>query len=274
MIEYRSSWDMVIIMKRSLMIFFLVIIAIFLIFPIYFLSVTDDTPAYEYTVVNTYPHDQDAFTQGLVYDGGIIYEGTGLRGRSSIRKVDLETGKILQIHNLSSEYFGEGITIFGDRLIQLTWQAGVGFVYNKNNFELLHEFSYPTEGWGITHDGQHLIMSDGTSTLHFLDPETFDEISRVDVYDKLGPVTRINELEYINGEVYANIWQTDRIARISPITGQVTGWIELGGLLPTDDQDDPDAVLNGIAYDEKNDRLIVTGKLWPNLYEIEFKKVD
>jgi glutamine cyclotransferase len=260
-------------MKRSLMIFLLLIIALFLIFPIYFLSVPKNSPEYRYTIANTYPHDEDAFTQGLVYEDGILYEGTGLNGGSSIRKVELETGKVIQIYNLSYEYFGEGITIFGDRLIQLTWQAGKGFVYDKHSFELIREFSYSTEGWGITHDGEYLIMSDGTATLHFLDPVTFEETSQVDVYDKLGPVTRINELEFINGEIYANIWLTDRIARISPITGQVTGWIELGGLLPADEQEDPDAVLNGIAYDAKNDRLFVTGKLWPNLYEIELMMI-
>jgi glutamine cyclotransferase len=226
-------------------------------------------PVYTYEIVNIYPHDRDAFTQGLVFEEGVLYEGTGLRGRSSLRTVELETGDVLKLHSLALPLFGEGVTVYGDKIFQLTWQAHVGFVYDKDTFELLQEFTYPTEGWGITHDGQRLIMSDGTSTLHFLDPETLEEIGQIEVYDQNGPVTRLNELEYIHGEVYANVWKTDRIARIDPQTGQVTGWIDLTGLLSAEDRVEPVDVLNGIAYDAENDRLFVTGKLWPKIFEIE-----
>jgi len=226
-------------------------------------------PVYTYVIVNTYPHDRDAFTQGLVFEGGFLYEGTGLYGYSTLRRVDLETGAVLQVRELSAQFFGEGITIYGDRIIQLTWQSNIGFVWNKNTFELLQEFSYPTEGWGITHDGKRLIMSDGTSTLYFLDPQSFEEVGRLEVFDNDGPVTLLNELEYIKGEIYANVWQTDRIARISPRTGQVVGWVDLQGLLTEEDRLEYVDVLNGIAYDSENGRLFVTGKLWPKLFEIE-----
>jgi glutamine cyclotransferase len=230
---------------------------------------SDITPVYSYYIVNTYPHDPDAFTQGLVFEDGVLYEGTGLLGHSTLRRVELETGDILQIHELSDQFFGEGITIYGERIIQLTWQSNSGFVYDKDSFELLQEFSYSTEGWGITHDGTRLIMSDGTSTLHFLDPQTFAETGHVEVFDNDGPVTRLNELEYIQGEIYANVWQTDQIARIAPETGRVIGWVDLGGLLSAEDRTGPVDVLNGIAYDTQTDRLFVTGKLWPKLFEIE-----
>jgi glutamine cyclotransferase len=183
--------------------------------------------------------------------------------------VELETGDILQILELSDEFFGEGITIYGDKIIQLTWQSNIGFVYDKNSFELLQEFNYSTEGWGITHDGVRLIMSDGTSTLHFLDPQTFEEIGQLEVFDDDGPVTRLNELEYVQGEIYANVWQTDRVAIIAPETGRVIGWVDLRGLLTAEDRSEPVDVLNGIAYDAETDRLFVTGKLWPKLFEIE-----
>ena len=230
------------------------------------------TPAarnFTYKVINAYPHDRYAFTQGLVFENGVLYEGTGLRGRSSLRRVDLASGDVLQIRQLPDRFFGEGITILGDKIIQLTWKSGVGFVYDKESFELLEEFHYPTEGWGITHDRKRLIMSDGTSTLRFLDPETFEEIGRIEVYDKDGPVIRLNELEYVQGEIYANVWKTDRIARIAPDTGDVIGWIELAGILSPEDRSEPVDVLNGIAYDAETDRLFVTGKLWPRLFEIE-----
>ncbi len=230
---------------------------------------SDVTPIYSYNIVNTYPHDPDAFTQGLVFDAGVLYEGTGLYGRSSLRKVELETGDILQIRELSDQLFGEGTTICGDRIVQLTWQSHIGFVYDRDSFELLQEFSYSTEGWGITYDGKRLIMSDGTSTLHFLDPQTFEETGHVEVFDNDGPVIRLNELEYVQGEIYANIWQTDRIARIAPETGRVVGWIDLSGLLTEEDLSEPVDVLNGIAYDAQSDRLFVTGKLWPTLFQIE-----
>ena len=226
-------------------------------------------PVLGYRIVNTYPHDPRAFTQGLVFADGILYEGTGLRGQSSLRKVDLETGNILRLRQLSAHFFGEGITIYGNRIIQVTWRAKVGFVYDIQTFQLLETFNYSTEGWGITHNGRALIMSDGTSTLYFLDPQTFQEVHRLEVHTRDGPVSRLNELEYVQGEIYANVWKTDRIARISPETGEVVGWIDLEGLLRPEDRNRRIDVLNGIAYDVKNDRLFVTGKLWPKLFEIE-----
>lgn len=229
-------------------------------------------PVYSYRVVKVYPHDPQAFTQGLVYHHGLLYEGTGLRGKSELRRVELATGKVLQTHSLNPSYFGEGITLWKDKILQLTWTSGVGFVYNQDSFQVLEQFTYPTEGWGITSDGEQLIMSDGSDTLYFLDPETLTEIARVKVRDKGTPIVRLNELEYINGEIFANIWQTDLIVRISPKTGQVLGWIDLAGLLDRekvlDSGHTPD-VLNGIAYDKVGDRLFVTGKLWPQLFEIE-----
>ncbi len=186
-----------------------------------------------------------------------------------MRKVELETGNILQIYTLPNQFFGEGVTIYDDKIIQLTWQSRIGFVYDEDSLNLLWTFNYPTEGWGITHDGTHLIMSDGTSTLYFWDPETFTETNRIEVYDDDGPVVRLNELEYIQGKVYANVWQTDRIAAIDPQTGQVVGWIDLEGLLSLEGTNQPVDVLNGIAYDAEGGRLFVTGKLWPSLFEIE-----
>ena len=259
-------------MSRLLRIFFLGLLASLGAVSVFSCSVV--IPDYTYKVVNTYPHDRDAFTQGLVFENGVLYEGTGLRGHSTLRRVELETGYILQIRELPAQFFGEGVTIYGNKIIQLTWQSNVGFVYDKESFELLQEFNYPTEGWGITHDGKRLIMSDGTSTLHFLDPETFEEIGRIEVLDRGSPVTRLNELEYVQGEIYANVWQTDLIARIAPLTGQVTGWIDLKGLLGPEDRSEPVDVLNGIAYDAENDRLFVTGKLWPKLFEIELASLE
>jgi len=230
---------------------------------------SDVVPVYTYVIVNVYPHDRDAFTQGLVFKDGVLYESTGLYGHSTLRRVELETGNVLQVRELPAEYFGEGVTIYEDWIIQLTWLSNVGFVYDKDTFELLREFSYPTEGWGITHDGERLIMSDGTSTIYFLDPQSFEQTGQLEVFDGDSLVTRLNELEYIKGEIYANVWQTDRIARISPETGQVIAWVDLEGLLPAEDRLEPVDVLNGIAYDAENDRLFVTGKLWPKLFEIK-----
>jgi len=232
-------------------------------------TISYPAPVVGYRIVNTYPHDPRAFTQGLVFADGVLYEGTGLRGQSSLRKVDLKTGTILQVRQLPVRFFGEGITIYGNRVIQLTWRARVGFVYHKQTFQLLDTFNYSTEGWGITHDGRSLIISDGTSTLYLLDPQTFREVGRLEVHTRDGPVSRLNELEYVQGEIYANVWKTDRIARISPQTGEVAGWIDLEGLLKPEDRYRRIDVLNGIAYDVKNDRLFVTGKLWPKLFEIE-----
>jgi glutamine cyclotransferase len=228
-----------------------------------------DAIIYTYNIVNTYPHDRTAFTQGLVFEDDVLYEGTGQYGHSTLRRVELETGDILQIRELSDEFFGEGITIYEDEVIQITWKSNVGFVYGKNSFELLQQFNYPTEGWGITHDGTRLIMSDGTSTLRFLDPQTFEEIGQLDVFDHDTPIDRLNELEYIQGEIYANVWQEDWIVRIAPETGRVVGWIDMRGLLSAEDQSEPVDVLNGIAYDAEADRLFVTGKWWPKLFEIE-----
>lgn len=226
-------------------------------------------PVFTVRVINAYPHDRSAFTQGLVFDRGVLYEGTGLYGRSTLRRLELTTGEVLQLRKLPDHLFGEGIAAFGERIIQLTWRAGIGFVYDKNSFELLGEFRYPTEGWGITHDGERLIMSDGSSTLRFLDPGTFEQIGQLEVRDQDGPVGRLNELEYVKGEIYANVWQTERIARIAPDTGEVIGWIDLAGILKPEDRIEPVDVLNGIAYDAEDDRLFVTGKLWPWLFEIE-----
>jgi len=232
-------------------------------------TISYPAPVVGYRIVNTYPHDPRAFTQGLVFADGVLYEGTGLRGQSSLRMVNLKTGNILRVRQIAAHFFGEGITIYGNRVIQLTWRAKVGFVYDRQTFQLLDTFNYPSEGWGITHDGRSLIMSDGTSTLYFLDPQTFREVGRLEVHTRDGPVSRLNELEYVQGEIYANVWKTDRIAKISPQTGEVVGWIDLEGLLRPEDLNGRIDVLNGIAYDVKNDRLFVTGKLWPKLFEIE-----
>ncbi len=226
----------------------------------------DTAQRYGFTVVNAYPHDVEAFTEGLVFVNGSLYESTGLFGDSTLRRVELATGRILQLHALDVRFFGEGLTISGNRIVQLTWQSQIGFVYDKDTFELLREFSYPTEGWGITYDGTRLIMSDGTANLYFLDPETFQKVGQVQVRDAV-PVTNLNELEYIHGEVYANIWKEDKIAIINPQTGQVRAWVNLSGIYNSDQ--DPDKVLNGIAYDSQENRLFVTGKMWPTLFEIK-----
>ncbi len=225
-------------------------------------------PTFGYQVVRSYPHDRDAFTQGLIYRDGFFFEGTGLNGRSGIRKVKIETGEVLQTQPLDPEYFGEGITEWKGSLIQLTWRSEIAFVYDVATFRQTKTFRYEGEGWGLTHDRTRLIMSDGSAQLRFLDPATFHEHGRITVRDANGPVTDLNELEYVNGEVLANVWQTDRIARISPASGRVTGWIDLSGLLPAGERA-RDAVLNGIAHDAGSNRLFVTGKLWPRLFEIK-----
>lgn len=229
----------------------------------------ENITTYSYRIVNVYPHDQDAFTQGLVFENGYLYEGTGLFGHSSLRKVELQTGSVLEIHELPAEYFGEGITIFNNRIFQLTWQSYTGFVYDKESFLFLDNFYYSTEGWGITHDGKHFIFSDGTATLHFLNPETYQEVKQIEVKAENGPVLNLNELEYIDGEIFANVLPTDRIARIDPETGNVLGWINLNGLLGADQYNSQANVLNGIAYDQGKKRLFVTGKFWPKLFEIK-----
>lgn len=224
---------------------------------------------YSYRIVHVYPHDRGAFTQGLVYEDGVFYEGTGLREESTLRQVRPETGDVLKLYSLPARYFGEGITIWGKRVIQLTLKAGLGFVYDKDSFDLMGVFSYPKEGWGLTHDGTRLIMSDGTSMLRFWEPETYEETGQVQVYDEYGPVIMLNELEHVRGKVYANVWQTDLVVIIDPKSGRVTGRIDLGGLLEPEDYAQPVDVLNGIAYDAEGDRLFVTGKKWPKLFEIE-----
>jgi glutaminyl-peptide cyclotransferase len=222
-----------------------------------------------YRVVNTWPHDPRAFTQGLVYVDGHLYESTGLNGRSSLRMVDLTTGQVQQKFDLPTQYFGEGLAPWGSTLVQLTWQNHVAFVYDRFSFRQLRTIPCPWEGWGLTEDGKSLILSDGSSTLRFLDPDTFHELRKITVKDHGKPVDKLNELEFIHGEIYSNIWYSDRIARISPATGQVLGWIDLSGLLTPAEHTDPDAVLNGIAYDAAHDRLFVTGKLWPKLFEVK-----
>ncbi len=225
-------------------------------------------PVFGFRVLNSYPHDRGAFTEGLQYVAGQLYESTGLNGQSELRRVDLASGAVMQRCALGAQAFGEGITVLGDAIYQLTWKNQAGFVYDRASFALRRSFSYVGEGWGLTNDGQRLVMSDGSATLRFLDPATLEELGRVEVYDDRGPVTRLNELEFVDGQVYANIWQTDRIARIDPASGAVTGWIDLAGLLGPEDRTQPVDVLNGIAYDADGRRLFVTGKLWPKLFEI------
>lgn len=228
---------------------------------------------YGYQIVRTYPHDSRAYTQGLVYKDGVLFESTGLNGRSSLRKVRLETGEVLQQHQLSPKYFGEGLVDWGGQLIQLTWQTNVGFVYDLRTFKPLRQFVYQGEGWGLTHDGKRLIMSDGHSSgqLRYLDPTSLKELSRLTVRDQGRPVAMLNELEFVRGEIFANIYQTDRVARIDPASGRVVGWIDLSGLLSAAERRDTD-VLNGIAYDPAGDRLFVTGKLWPRLFEVKLER--
>jgi len=233
----------------------------------------DTTPVnYTYEVVNVYPHDPNAFTQGLIIEEGVLYEGTGLYGSSTLRRVDMETGDVLQTYTLSTELFGEGITVFGSKIIQLTWLSGKGFVYDRDSFELLQEFEYTTEGWGITHNGSHLIMSDGTASLYFLNPETFAVEGHVEVHDE-EPVEYLNELEYINGEVFANIWFSPKIARIDPGTGKVSEFLDLTTIRGFKSLD-PDNVLNGIAYDAVNGHIFVTGKRWSQIFEISLIDSD
>jgi glutamine cyclotransferase len=221
-----------------------------------------------YRIVHAYPHDQHAFTQGLVYVDGHLYESTGIKGQSTLREEDLESGRIQRMQLVSDQYFAEGLTDWKNTLIQLTWQSHIALVYDRATFRLLRTFSYTGEGWGLTHDAKSLILSDGTGTLRFFDPNTFNEVRRITVTDRGKPVTELNELEYIHGEIYANVWHTDRIARISPATGHVIDWIDLKGLMPRSQLSDDEAVLNGIAYDDAHNRLFVTGKLWPKIFEI------
>jgi len=230
-------------------------------------TATSAPPVYGYKVVHTYPHDPAAFTQGLIFLDGVLYESTGLNNRSSVRKVQLESGKVLQQHPVSGEYFAEGLVNWGNELFQLTWQSKIGFVYDRSTFALKRQFSYTGEGWGLTKDASRIIMSDGSATLRFLDPKTLQQTGTLNVTDGGRPVLELNELEFVQGEIWANIWQTDRIARISPFTGVVGGWIDLKGLLTPAERANAD-VLNGIAFDPATNRIFVTGKLWPKLFEI------
>src|ERR1700704_142237 len=225
-------------------------------------------PEYTFKVVQTFSHDPTAFTQGLAYSNGLLYEGTGLKGRSSLRKVRLETGEIVQRVDLAPEFFGEGITVLKNEVMQLTWQSQTGFVYNVKDFRLLRRFSYSGEGWGLTTDGHQIFMSDGTSAIRVLDPNTLAEKRRFTVHDGNTPIDRLNELEFVDGEIFANVWQTNRIARISPQTGKVVGWIDLTGLLSPIYRLQSGGGRNGTAYDAQHRRLFVTGKLWPNVFEI------
>jgi glutamine cyclotransferase len=232
---------------------------------------SSQTPVYGYKIINVYHHDKTAFTEGLVYDGKTLYESTGLYDNSTLRQVDLTTGRILKLYRLPDEFFGEGLTLWADQLIQLTWQSRIGFVYNKKSFNQTRSFSYPREGWGITSDGQRLIMSDGSDTLYFLNPDTFADTGSIRVMENGNPVNQLNELEYIKGKVYANVYLTSRIAIISPTTGEVTGWIDLQGLVARENGLGDVDVLNGIAYEADSDLLIVTGKFWPELFEIKIQ---
>ena len=225
---------------------------------------------YTFKIVRTFPHDPTAFTQGLAYRDGFLYEGTGLKGRSSLRKIRLETGAVVQRVDLAPEFFGEGITLLKSEVVQLTWQQQTGFIYNVNDFRLLHRFSHPGEGWGLTTNSKRneVFMSDGTPEIRVLDSVTLAEKRRFTVHDGDTPINQLNELEFVDGEIFANVWQTDRIARISPKSGAVVGWIDLTGLLSPIYRLEPGAVLNGIAYDSNRKRLFVTGKLWPSIFEI------
>jgi glutaminyl-peptide cyclotransferase len=236
------------------------------------LSAPARVPIYSYEIVNVFPHDAAAFTQGLVFHQGVLYESTGLNGQSSLRKVELETGLVLKKLDIPAQYFAEGLALFNGRLLQLTWQNQVGFVYDQESFQQLSTFNYTGEGWGLAHDGHSLILSDGSSQIRFLDPNSFQVQRTINVTDHGRPVIRLNELEYVNGEIFANIWFNDCVARINPQSGVVTGWIELNGLLtPQDTNGGRTDVLNGIAYDAAANRLFVTGKLWPKLFEIRLK---
>jgi glutaminyl-peptide cyclotransferase len=222
----------------------------------------------KYKLIRTYPHDRESFTQGLVYDNGVLFEGTGQKMSSSLREVELETGKVIRQHNLDDSLFGEGIALYNDRIYQVTWENKVGFVYEKSTFNVVNKIYYPMEGWGLTTIDNKIVMSDGTNIIYFFEPEQFTVVSRIEVYDNEKKVDQLNELEYINGEIWANIWTTDLIARIDPVSGKVLAYIDLKGILPASERNADTDVLNGIAYDKSAKRIFVTGKKWPRLYEI------
>jgi glutaminyl-peptide cyclotransferase len=224
---------------------------------------------YGYKVIHTYPHNTDAFTQGLVYDKGVLFEGTGQESGSTLREVELETGKVIRQHNLDAVLFGEGIALYRDRIYQVTWENKVGFIYEKSTFKVINKIYYPTQGWGLTTIGDKILMSDGTNILYYYEPEMFTVVSKIEVYDNEKKIDSLNELEYINGEIWANIWMNDHIARIDPASGKVLGYIDLKGILPASDRNPETDVLNGIAYDPDGKRIFVTGKRWPKLFEIK-----
>jgi glutaminyl-peptide cyclotransferase len=233
------------------------------------LSIEAATPEYQVRVVRTYPHDRRAFTQGFEYHAGKLYEGTGLEGRSSVRIEDLASGKVLRQVDLLKPLFGEGITVLRGRIIEITWLSHVGFTYRQSDLQRTGEFQYSGEGWGLANDGKHIYFSDGTASIRILDPNTLRETRRITVHDGTHEVAMLNELEWIRGEIWANIWQTNRIARISPVDGKILGWINASGLLkPEDTATQPVDVLNGIAYDAAHDRIFLTGKLWPKIFEV------
>jgi glutamine cyclotransferase len=240
------------------------------------LSAQAAIPVYGFVVKNTYPHDPQAFTQGLSFKDGYLYESTGMNGRSSLRKVELASGKVLQKKDLAAEFFGEGSALVGQDLIGLTWTSHVGFVYDLKTFAMKRRFNYAGEGWGLASDAQYLYMSDGSADIRVLNPKTLEEVRRIHVSADGKPLDRLNELEVVDGELFSNVWGTDVIARIDPASGRVRGWIDLTGLLPPARRgtDSADAVLNGIAYDSKRRRLFVTGKLWPKLFEIELVQIQ
>jgi glutamine cyclotransferase len=281
------------ILGLSLITIFLILIsfaAISLFFPLDASKpISEAIPVYGYEIIASFPHDRHAFTEGLAYSDGILIEGTGLFGKSTVRTVNLETGEVIRVQNLSDEYFGEGVSVSGDKIYQLTEEARLGFMYNRETLEPEGRFPYPSAGWGLTTDGRSLIMSDGSALLYFLDPETFSRTRTIEVQAGGVPVRSLNELEYVNDQIYANIWPTDRIAMISPMTGEVLGWIDLDGILSPEGREEIGwseiggwdgntssswACLNGIAYDPAGKRLFVTGKLWPSLYEIRLTAPD
>jgi len=229
-------------------------------------------PRYGYQIVNIWPHDSNAFTQGLILADGKLLESTGEVGRSSLRSVDLQTGRVLKKVDVPEPYFAEGIALLNGKIYQLTWQQHVGFIYDAQSFDRVGQFNYAGEGWGLTTDGKSLILSDGSNRIRFIDPTDFRVTKTITVLDGQTPIDQLNELEYVQGSIYANVWHDDRIAIIDPQNGHVTAWINLAGLIPQGELQDPEAVLNGIAYDQVNDKLYVTGKLWPRLFEIKIKR--
>lgn len=232
----------------------------------------EQAPVYGYEVINTFPHDAEAFTQGLIFHDGALVESTGLERHSTLRRVELQTGKVLQRVDVPRDFFAEGMTLFNGKLYQLTWKGEKGFVYDPQTFEKTGEFTYTGEGWGLTHDADSLILSDGSDKLRFIDPNTYQVRRTINVSDNGRPVEELNELEYVKGEVYSNVWHDNRVARIDPQTGRVKSWIDFTGLLKPGETTNGEAVLNGIAYDESSDRLFVTGKLWPKLFEVRLKQ--